>query len=455
MNLSHRHILPFKFPLPWEPTSSPTLRPPLGTHRNSVQPALPNPRSHRSLLLPNFSSLTYLSSFQRTRTLSWIVRDKLPLMATSGQRQFHSLPLPMKASTMVNSTGHFASPCRLRKPLPLNADFPPLSLFDKDHSAEALEGALRLAAPFSYASAGTHVLSNSPSLRLPDFASVLRPPRVDPHEDPVPPEPSVTEWLHNRAPRLIPSRFRQYSPVPRGLVDFFNSNIQLVQVATLIHSHLCNDEAATAEARRHKRDFPAHVFLRLTSPGTSALGSHLPYIPSVSPTPQNLPRTALASPPTLHASRPGPSPAQSSQAASARPQHPLPFSTSSDSKRPRLPGKGTSSGSNTGYMSQFSDSHRFPVGYAPPPSERAARGPYHSPLDKGKAQIKAQIKATSKAKTSLILIGLLLIKVFTKAFTRGISKGLHKGSDKENFGARGYPPVRAPPPNLSSPSGRP
>lgn len=376
-------------------------------------------------------------------------------MALSSPKLFPSLRSQTKAFITGNSIGYFDFPCLLLQPPPQNADSPPLSLFDKDHSAEALEGALRLAAPFSYASAGTHVLSNSPSLRLPDFASVLRPPRVDPHEDPVPPEPSVTEWLHNRAPRLIPSRFRQYSPVPRGLVDFFNSNIQLVQVATLIHSHLCNDEAATAEARRHKRDFPAHVFLRLTSPGTSALGSHLPYIPSVSPTPQNLPRTALASPPTLHASRPGPSPAQSSQAASARPQHPLPFSTSSDSKRPRLPGKGTSSGSNTGYMSQFSDSHRFPVGYAPPPSERAARGPYHSPLDKGKAQIKAQIKATSKAKTSLILIGLLLIKVFTKAFTRGISKGLHKGSDKENFGARGYPPVRAPPPNLSSPSGRP
>ena len=419
MNLSHRHILPFKFPLPWEPTSSPTLRPPLGTHRNSVQPALPNPRSHGSLLLPNFSSLTYLSSFQRTRTLSWIVRDKLPLMATSGQRQFHSLPLPMKASTMVNSTGHFASPCRLRKPLPPNADFPPLSLFDKDHSAEALEGALRLAAPFSYASAGTHVLSNSPFLRLPDFASVLRPPRVDPHEDPVPPEPSVTEWLHNRAPRLIPSRFRQYSPVPRGLVDFFNSNIQLVQVATLIHSHLCNDEAATAEARRHKRDFPAHVFLRLTSPNTSALGSHLPYIPSVSPTPENLPRTALASPPTLHASRPGPSPAQSSQASSARPQHPLPFSTSSDSKRPRLPGKGTSSGSNTGYMSQFSDSHRFPVGYAPPPSERAARGPYHSPLDKGKGTRKGTDKSNFKGKDKS--------HSDWPPLDQGPHKGLHKG----------------------------
>ena len=55
------------------------------------------------------------------------------------------------------------------------------------HSAEALEGALRLAAPFSYGQDATHVLFNSPFLRLPDFASVLGSPRIDPHDDPTPP----------------------------------------------------------------------------------------------------------------------------------------------------------------------------------------------------------------------------------------------------------------------------
>ena len=99
------------------------------------------------------------------------------------------------------------------------------------HSQEALEGALRLAEPFSYSAEATHVLFNSPFLLLPDFVSVIGPPRIDSSVDPVPPELSVIEWLHNRAPRLIPQRFRTFSPVPRGLVDFFNSNIHLVQVA--------------------------------------------------------------------------------------------------------------------------------------------------------------------------------------------------------------------------------
>jgi len=87
------------------------------------------------------------------------------------------------------------------------------------HSAEALEGALRLAAPFSYLNDAAHVLFNSPFLRLPDL-SVLRPPRVPPLQDPAPPEHAVIEWLNNRAPRLIPTRYRQFHPVPLGLVDF-------------------------------------------------------------------------------------------------------------------------------------------------------------------------------------------------------------------------------------------
>ena len=50
---------------------------------------------------------------------------------------------------------------------------------------------------------------------------------------------------------------------------------------TLIQSHLCNDEAATAEARRHKRDNVPHAFLRVTAaPRTAAPGSRLPDPPA-------------------------------------------------------------------------------------------------------------------------------------------------------------------------------
>ena len=244
-----------------------------------------------------------------------MVRDKQLLMAMADLRPFHSSPSPMKVFIIVNSIGHSVFLCRLQIPIPPREDSPPLSLFDRDHTVQR------------------HWTKSSdwPPLFLTEMmlASVLRPPRIDPQEDPAPPEHAVVQWLHNRAPRLIPTRYRQYHPVPRGLVDFFNSNIHLVQVATLIHTHLCSDEAATAEARSHKRDFTAHVFLRLTPPGTSAIGSRLPDFPSASPTPETLPPTALAPPPTLPAPRPFSLPAQSSQASFAR----------SDSKRPRLPGK--------------------------------------------------------------------------------------------------------------------
>ena len=178
-----------------------------------------------------------------------MIMDNARQAAATGFVRSESIPLLALTdeSFYVNSTGRSVFLCRHQTP-------PPTVTFRQGpHSAEALEGALRLAAPFSYNNDATHVLFNSPFLRLPDL-SVLRSPRIAPLEDPAPPEHAVVEWLNNRAPRLTPTRYRQFHPVPLGLVDFFNSNIHLVLVATLIESHLCNDEAATAEARRHKRD---------------------------------------------------------------------------------------------------------------------------------------------------------------------------------------------------------
>ena len=154
------------------------------------------------------------------------------------------------------------------------------------------------------------------------------------------------------------------------------------------------------EARKHKRDFAPTAFLRVTPTGTVMPGNRLPDLPSASPTPETLPPTALAPPPSAPNPRPAPPPAQpshSSQSASTRPQHPRPFAPSSDSKRPRIPGKGsTSSSSHSGYMSHCTDNTR-PVGYAVPPAERTGRGPYH----KGKVLI----KIPSRAKTNFPPIG--------------------------------------------------
>jgi len=94
-----------------------------------------------------------------------------------------------------------------------------------------------------------------------------------------------------------------------------------------------------------------------------------------------------------------------------------PFLPGSDSKRPRLPGKGTSTGSNTGYMAQFSDQQRLLVGFAFFPSERRIRGPYHPSVGKRKVKSKDNFK--------------------------GKDKGPYKGPDKGKPWARGLPLLRS------------
>ena len=161
----------------------------------------------------------------------------------------------MKGFKVGSLVGRYAFQCQRRILPALLVDSHPLSL---SHSAEALEGALRLASPFSYGNEASHVLFNCPFLRLPDLSTLRPGPRIESYETPTPPEAAVIDWLNNRAPRLIPSRHREYIPVPFGLVDYFNSHIHLPQVAMLIASHQCHNEAATAEARKHKRNYYSH-----------------------------------------------------------------------------------------------------------------------------------------------------------------------------------------------------
>ena len=116
----------------------------------------------------------------------------------------------------------------------------------------------------------------------------------------------------------------------------------------LIETYQCNNEDATAEARKHKRDFSPTAFLRIIPAGTVMSGNRLPDLPATSPTPENLPRTALS--------------------------------------------KGSApSGSHPGYMSHFTDNTR-PVGSAASSTERSGRGPYH----KGKGADKGTFKGKDK-----------------------------------------------------------
>ena len=249
----------------------------------------------------------------------------------------------MKVSTIANSTA-------LDTPFPSTATkhlfarrFSSTVTFRQSLHAEALKGALRLAASFSYLNDATYVLFNSPFLRLPNL-SVLT-------EDSIPPK-----WLNN-CTASHPSRYCQYSSVLRDLVDFFNSK-HLLGPGSYSHPKpsLWRWVSLCWSMETQTWNIP-HAFLRLTPTGTAALKSRLPDLPSTSSTPETLPHTALA-PSIVPTPCPAPLPAQSSHAFSVRLQHFPSFSTSSDSKRSRLPGKSTFSGSRTGCMSHFSDSTR-------------------------------------------------------------------------------------------------
>ena len=298
----------------------PQLRPviPSQPHLSSVLTAYQPFNLNLPLIFPENEDLI-MDNARQAAAAGFIRPESIPLLALTDESFYHrklswTLRFPVPPPDTSGSVRRFSSTVTFRQ---------------GPHSAEALEGALRLAASFSYNNDASHVLFNSPFLRLPDL-SVLRPPRIDSFENPSPPEHAVREWLNNRAPRLIPSRYREYHPVPLGLVDYFNSNIHLPQVGFLIETHQCNNEDATAEARRHKRDFAPTAFLRIIPAGTVMSGNRLPDLPSAGPTPETLPRTALAPSPSILAPRPAPpsapsaQPSHSSQSASTRPQHPPP-----------------------------------------------------------------------------------------------------------------------------------
>ena len=351
---------------------SPQLRPvtPSQPHSSSVLTASRPFHLDLPVIYPEHEDLIMDNARQAAAT-GFIRPESIPLLAITDESFYRgklswTLRFPVPAPDPSGSARRFSSTVT----------------FQQDpHSAEALEGALRLASPFSYGNEASHVLFNCPFLRLPDLSTLRPGPRIESYETPTPPEAAVIEWLNNRAPRLIPSRHRTYIPVPFGLVDYFNSHIHLPQVAMLIASHQCHNEAATAEARKHKRNYSPTDFLRVIPADTVMSGNLLPPPPSPSPTPENLPRTALApSQPNLH---PRPSqastiaqPAPSSHLAPTRPQHLPPTGPCSDPKRPRIPGTDSApSTSHPGPMPSSLDSTR-PVGSSAPSSHRSSRGPY-------------------------------------------------------------------------------
>ena len=67
----------------------------------------------------------------------------------------------------------------------------------------------------------------------------------------------------------------------------------------LIATNQCHNEEATAETRKHKRELAALAFLRVPPANTVTSGRQPSDPPSISSTPETLPRTALLHLPLL------------------------------------------------------------------------------------------------------------------------------------------------------------
>ena len=144
---------------------SPQLRPvtPSQPHSSSVLTASRPFHLDLSVIYPEHEDLIMDNARQAAAT-GFIRPESIPLLAITHESFYRgklswTLRFPVPAPDPFSSARRFSSTVTFQQ---------------SSHSAEALEGALRLASPFSYGNEASYVLFNCPFLRLPDL-STLRP----------------------------------------------------------------------------------------------------------------------------------------------------------------------------------------------------------------------------------------------------------------------------------------
>ena len=150
-------------------------------------------------------------------------------------------------------------------------------------SGEALEGAVRVAAPFTYVSAETTLLPNSEFLRFPDIFSKIGAPHRGQSANPIPPEPLVVVWLRNGAPMVTHRDTSADTPdIPKGLRAYFSGTISHDQAQDLIFHHTADDQNALKVFTRQYRSQPTPlVFTRQIHP--AHVVSHAALAPGFTP----------------------------------------------------------------------------------------------------------------------------------------------------------------------------
>ena len=149
---------------------SPQLRPvtPSQPHSSSVLTASRPFHLDLPVIYPEHEDLIMDNARQAAAT-GFIRPESIPLLAITDESFYRgklswTLRFPVPAPDPSGSARRFSSTVTFQQ---------------GPHSAEALEGALRLASPFSYGNEASHVLFNCPFLRLPDLSTLRPGPRID------------------------------------------------------------------------------------------------------------------------------------------------------------------------------------------------------------------------------------------------------------------------------------
>ena len=199
-------------------------------------------------------------------------------------------------------------------------------------SGEALEGAIRVAAPLTYAQEDSVFLPDSHFLKLPSFERTYG--KITRNVNPYPPDEHIVRWLRAQAPRLAQRDEGDKSAIPAGLFAFFCGTISLPQVVELIKARRSHDDKAIqlmrtqfrnnkVELRIPRLPHPVHAMQTQQALASGSQPPPAPAAPHIAPLPE---RFELDPPATsqLH------QPASARGQAPKRPAPETPASTASE-----------------------------------------------------------------------------------------------------------------------------
>ena len=257
-------------------------------------------------------------------------------------------------------------------------------------SNEALEGAIRVAAPFSYNSEASVYLTDSHFLKLPDFDPYLG--SLHRNVNPAPPDAATCAWLRSGALRLSQRDEGDKSSIPLGLLAFFGSDISHTHVTELIRTHSTTSQDAInrmrAEHRAGRTAFkmprkphPKQALLEQAAQAKGAKAPPTPPPPHIAPLPEGF---------AIEAPVPSPRTTQPASARAKASKRPAPEGASSSSRQASPPPSDTQPDPPTFWdfgppLTMFSgDPDRPPIGAHPHPYRRTSSSTAGKDTGKGK-----------------------------------------------------------------------